>query len=525
MDTILVLCQSRRQSALIARTLRYRQVYSLPLALDSRAETVLSYAPKGIVLSANDGMDNALAQVDPALLSAGVPVLALGGMVPALCRFYGGEASPSACPRGAVTLGLEHDPLFTNISGGERVLRSLSDLTLPESLLPLATATERPIGFRHRTLPLYAVQYPIERNDPDAAQLLFNFASFICGAAASWDEDAMIQLAVERIREAAPEGRVLCAVSGGVDSAVCARLASLAVGDRLMCVFVDTGLFRQGEPESVISTFMDAMGLVVAHVDASEAFLRALSGVRSRDDKERIAAQLMTQVLIKQLGYDPGIRAIVLGANLNDALFGFSTSAEMESVKSAYNLCVCEPVRDLFKEEVRRLATALSLPDSIALRQPFPASGLALRIFGQVTPERAGRAAGRRRLFQRGDPRGRLCQTPVAILHQSGGQPGPAGHLCGEPACAAGVAGRGHGGPSGLRRAGARLGAHPQRGQGRGSRGVRPYAQQSLRRDGVSRGTPVPSGKERPLCWFAIPMPIRSMPSLRRTVPPEGRWM
>ena len=407
MDTILVLCQSRRQSALIARTLRYRQVYSLPLALDSRAETVLSYAPKGIVLSANDGMDNALAQVDPALLSAGVPVLALGGMVPALCRFYGGEASPSACPRGAVTLGLEHDPLFTNISGGERVLRSLSDLTLPESLLPLATATERPIGFRHRTLPLYAVQYPIERNDPDAAQLLFNFASWIMASssheaaapqmklaklnrscAASWDEDAMIQLAVERIREAAPEGRVLCAVSGGVDSAVCARLASLAVGDRLMCVFVDTGLFRQGEPESVISTFMDAMGLVVAHVDASEAFLRALSGVRSRDDKERIAAQLMTQVLIKQLGYDPGIRAIVLGANLNDALFGFSTSAEMESVKSAYNLCVCEPVRDLFKEEVRRLATALSLPDSIALRQPFPASGLALRIFGQVTPER-----------------------------------------------------------------------------------------------------------------------------------------
>lgn len=212
-----------------------------------------------------------------------------------------------------------------------------------------------------------------------------------------------------------------------------------------MCVFVDTGLFRQGEPESVISTFMDAMGLVVAHVDASEAFLRALSGVRSRDDKERIAAQLMTQVLIKQLGYDPGIRAIVLGANLNDALFGFSTSAELESVKSAYNLCVCEPVRDLFKEEVRRLATALSLPDSIALRQPFPASGLACASSAR-SRRRGWRAAGRRRLFQRGDPRGRLCQTPVAILHQSGGQPGPAGHLCGEPACAAGVAGRGHGG-------------------------------------------------------------------------------
>ena len=122
-------------------------------------------------------------------------------------------------------------------------------------------ATERPIGFRHRTLPFYAVQYPIERNDPDGAQLLYNFATHICGAEAAWDEDAMILLAIERVREAAPEGRVLCAVSGGVDSAVCARLASMAVGDRLMCVFVDTGLFRQGEPENVISTFMDSWGL------------------------------------------------------------------------------------------------------------------------------------------------------------------------------------------------------------------------------------------------------------------------
>ena len=204
--------------------------------------------------------------------------------------------------------------------------------------------------------------------------------SSFCGAAAAAEAEYTLPGVSQTVIITRMEGRT--PVPEGE------RLASLAVGDRLMCVFVDTGLFRQGESENVISTFMDSLGLVVAHVDASEAFLRALSGVRSRDDKERIAAQLMTQVLIKQLGYDPGIRAIVLGANLNDALFGFSTSAELESVKSAYNLCVCEPVRDLFKEEVRRLATALSLPDSIALRQPFPASGLALRIFGQVTPER-----------------------------------------------------------------------------------------------------------------------------------------
>ena len=388
MDTILVLCQGRRQSALIARTLRYRQIYSLPLPLDTPAQDILSHAPRGIVISAPDGAEDALERLDPALLESGIPILALGAMVPALCRRFGGQASPAVCPRGAVTLGLANDPLFENISGGERVLRSLSDLMLSEALAPLATATERPIGFSHRELPLRALQFTIERNDPDAAQLLFNFAHSICGAQAAWDEDAMTRLAVERIREAAPEGRVLCAVSGGVDSAVCARLASLAVGDRLMCVFVDTGLFRQDEPQSVISTFMDSLGLVVAHVDASEAFLRALSGVRSREDKERIASQLMTQVLIKQLGYDPDIHSIVMGANLNDTLFGFSPSADIESMKGAHDLRVCEPVRDLFKEEVRRLATALSLPDSIALRQPFPASGLALRIFGQITSDR-----------------------------------------------------------------------------------------------------------------------------------------
>ena len=275
MDTILVLCQGRRQSALIARTLRYRQIYSLPLPLDTPAQEILSHAPRGIVISAPDGAEDALERLDPALLESGIPILALGAMVPALCRRFGGQASPAACPRGAVTLGLANDPLFENISGGERVLRSLSDLMLSEALAPLATATERPIGFSHRELPLRALQFTIERNDPDAAQLLFNFAHSICGAQAAWDEDAMTRLAVERIREAAPEGRVLCAVSGGVDSAVCARLASLAVGDRLMCVFVDTGLFRQGEPESVISTFMDSMGLVVALILAA----MLLSGV------------------------------------------------------------------------------------------------------------------------------------------------------------------------------------------------------------------------------------------------------
>ncbi|MEG2207763.1 MAG: GMP synthase (glutamine-hydrolyzing), partial [Clostridia bacterium] len=285
-------------------------------------------------------------------------------------------------------LGLTDSALFASISGGERMLHGLYDFTLPPQLLPLATATERVIGFRHAQFPLYALQYPIEHNDPDGAQLLYNFAVNLCACRADWDEDLIIDHAVAQIRRTAQAGDVLCAVSGGVDSAVCAKLAQLAVGERLICVFVDTGLFRLDETQSVISGFMDTMGLVVAYVDAKEAFLHALSGVTSAADKERIASSLMTQILLKQLTFAPDIHTLVMGTNLNDVLYGFMPSAQIDEAKGDAELCACEPIRDLFKEEVRRIARALNLPASLAERQPFPASGLALRIMGKVTEER-----------------------------------------------------------------------------------------------------------------------------------------
>jgi len=383
-DTILVLSRSSVQAGLIARTLRWREVYCLPLPFETSAQEVLAHAPCGVVVAADGGDADALAGLDAELFSAGVPVLALDGAAAALCARFGGSLQPAACELSGVTLELADEPLFAGIAGGERKLGGFSAMTLPEGLVPVATATQQVIGFKHVSLPIYAMQYPIERNDPDAAQLLENFACGVCGAKAWWMDETIIEQAVESIREAAPEGRVLCAVSGGVDSAVCARLASLAVGDRLRCLFIDTGLLRRDEPENVIRTFQESLGLTLNYVDAHESFLRALSGVNSPADKERIASQLMTQVLIRCL--TPDIRTIVMGTNFNDTLFGQSPTAELDV--GDHPVRACEPVRLLFKDEVRRLASALSMPSAIVDRQPFPSSGLALRVVGGVTAEK-----------------------------------------------------------------------------------------------------------------------------------------
>ena len=421
-DTILVLSRSSEMAGLIARTLRFREVYCLPVAFSSTAEQVMRHAPKGLILASHLTGEEALEGLDPAILALPVPILALGGAVEELCRHFGGSASPAACDRLSVTLGLAQETLYEGISGGEHMLQAYSVLELPDQLVPTVTATERVIGFRHAEFPIHAVQYPIERNDPDAAQLLENFACRICGCQASWNEKAVIESAVARIRQTVPEGDVLCAVSGGVDSAVCAKLASLAVGERLRCIFIDTGLLRQDEPETVIRTFAEEVGLELERIDTQDTFLRALSGVSTPRDKERIASQLMTQVLLKQL--TPNIKAVVMGTNFSDLLFGVPSTGDVDS---KYPVAVCEPVRDLFKDEVRRLATALELPARIIARQSFPSSGLALRVTGSVTAEKLDllRRADDifRELILEGGHQRRLWQF-YATLHDNPDQPG-----------------------------------------------------------------------------------------------------
>ncbi len=385
-DTLIVVSFDASIAALAARTLRSRQIFSTVLPADAPGTAPGDYAVRGLIFAAT-----AQHQPDPALLrawldSAQAPVLALGGAVPALCRLYGGSCEPVRDHNGGVTLWLRNDALLADMNGGERVMHALSALTLPDTLAPLATATEQTIGFADAARRLYALQYPVERNDPESAQLLENFARNVCGVTPDWSEERMIERALGRIRTAAGTGKALCAVSGGVDSAVCAKLAHMALGERLVCVFIDTGLLRQGESDQVVATMMDSLGIVVAYVDAREAFLNALAGVSGERDKQRIVSSLLWQVLLKQIGYEPDVRVLLTGSTYTDRLAELAPDKSDSFAEDAPPTLA--PLNELFKDEVRCVAEALSLPAQLANRQPFPESGLANRIVGAVTPER-----------------------------------------------------------------------------------------------------------------------------------------
>ncbi len=386
LETIIILDCDQLLSGLIARTLRSQDFYCELMPPETTLDDLKTANVKGVIIAAENG--GTVCALDASLLNAPFPVLALGAAAVTICELLGGEAQTMADEAENITLGLSDSPLFDGITGGERVIKNLCNLTLPKEAQTIATATERCIGFRMEGN-VFAVQYTIERNDPDSLHLLHNFAEKICGMEAVWDANYIIHEAVEDIRRKADGGGVLCAVSGGIDSAVCAKLAHMAVDDKLTCLFVDTGLFRKNEPEEVAKAFEEIPGMQLKFLDAKDVFLSALEGVREETEKTRITAALFKQVFFDQLKEFPDVNTIVMGTNYNDSLYG-TTAPKTPPEGTPERYTTVEPVRALFKSEVKRLGERLSMPRSILERQPFPAAGLASRILGTVSPKKLG---------------------------------------------------------------------------------------------------------------------------------------
>jgi GMP synthase (glutamine-hydrolysing) len=387
---------------LIARRIRECHVYSEIVPFDRSAAELAALRPAGIVLSGGPASVYAdgAPSVDPGLFELGVPVLgicyghqlmarALGGEVAATAqREYGGTALHVGEP-GVLLRDLGADE-HVWMSHGDAVTRAPDGfrVTSRTEQIPIASMEDPERG-------LFAVQFhPEVAHTPKGTAIMKRFLYDGCGLLPDWTPANVIERSVAAIREQVGDAGALCALSGGVDSAVAALLVHKAIGDGLTCVFVDTGLLREGEPEQVEETFGRHFRVPLVHVKAADRFLGKLAGVTDPEDKRRRIGEEFIRVFEEVAREHRDARFLVQGTLYPDVIeSGSRTAARIKShhnvggLPEQMDLELVEPLRDLFKDEVRSVGAELGLPEEIVQRQPFPGPGLAVRIVGEVTVE------------------------------------------------------------------------------------------------------------------------------------------
>jgi GMP synthase (glutamine-hydrolysing) len=412
-DTIVVLDYGSQTSQLIARRVRAAGVYSELLPWDAPAGEVLARHPRGFILSGgpNSVYEPGAPTLPAYVLESGLPVLGICYGMQLLAHALGGEVASSPTREyGPARLHVERPgPLWGDLppdlsvwmSHGDRIERH------PPGFEPLARSDSSPVaamGDPDRRL--YGIQFhPEVQHTPQGAALLANFALSICACRPDWTPGVYIDEAVDRIREQVGEGRVLLGLSGGVDSSVAAALLHRAVGDRLVSVFIDHGMLRQGEAAQVIDTFQKSLGLNLVAVNAAEDFLDALDGVTDPEEKRLRIGELFIRTFESQaarISEELGaVDFLAQGTIYPDVIESAAPDRPAaRRIKSHHNVGglpvemafeLVEPLRLLFKDEVRRVGEALGLPEEIVWRQPFPGPGLAVRCLGEITWDRLER--------------------------------------------------------------------------------------------------------------------------------------
>ncbi|MBA4416349.1 MAG: GMP synthase (glutamine-hydrolyzing) [Syntrophus sp. (in: bacteria)] len=404
-EIVLILDFGSQYTQLIARKVRelgvYCEIYPFNLTFDK----IIAMNPKGIILSGGPKSVTDLDApiCDKGIFSLNIPILGICYGLQLITTIYKGKVDKSSKREyGKAHIVLDDsDMLLEGIKDGDIIWMSHQDkvLTMPRGFKTLAHSDNSPhAAIRSIDTKIYGVQFhPEVHHTPKGKRILKNFLYKICKVKGLFSPKSFVMLATDHIRNSVGDGKVICALSGGVDSSVVATLIHKAIGDNLRCVFVNNGVLRKDEEREVVEIFKDRLHLNLKYIDAEELFLSALKGVKDPERKRKIIGKLFIKIFEEEAKKLGDVQYLAQGTLYPDIIESISSKGPSATIKSHHNvgglpkrmkLKLLEPLKELFKDEVRIVGKELGLPDYIVQRQPFPGPGLAIRIIGDVSRER-----------------------------------------------------------------------------------------------------------------------------------------